>query len=187
MTASASGLSVMALAAALIAAGCGQPDSESPPERSPPPTTPDTTPVPNESLRERAERIVAFLQGDAFPDPRLLADSVALHVAPEGGAERKSVSSQELRDRSSWRVGRHILLPPGGLTELTTRVGSHFNCREVALASLYPELARYPHVGVLLEPPARESCLQTWNMTLVFDGSGEEPRLIAVVYDQWEW
>jgi hypothetical protein len=32
-----------------------------------------------------------------------------------------------------------------------------------------------------------ESCLQTRNLTLVFDPNRTPPTLIAAVYDQWEW
>ena len=60
------------------------------------------------------------------------------------------------------------------------------NCREQPLERKFPRLARFPHVGTMLEPERARSCLQTWNMTFVFDTS-EGPRLIAAVYDQWEW
>ena len=32
-----------------------------------------------------------------------------------------------------------------------------------------------------------QSCLQTRNLTLVFDPDEKPPTLIAAVYDQWEW
>lgn len=182
-------LAAVCLAAILAVAACERPAGDAPPDdRSTRPESPPARPSPGaEDLRARAERIVAFLRGDAPPDTALLADSVTLYVAPEGGGERVTVAREALADRDAWRVGRFALVPPDGPTELTTRVGTHFNCMPTMLSSLYSELARRPHVGVLLEPPERESCLQTWNVTLVFGGGGASPRLTAVVYDQWEW
>ena len=72
------------------------------------------------------------------------------------------------------------------MTKLTTKVGRHFNCIEQSLATKAPLLAQLRHVGTLLELPNRTSCLQTWNVTFVFD-STDVPRLVAAVYDQWEW
>jgi len=72
------------------------------------------------------------------------------------------------------------------MTKLTTKVGRHFNCNEQSLATKFPRLAQFPHVGTVLEPANRTSCLQTWNMTFVFDTSSR-PRILAAVYDQWEW
>lgn len=183
------GLASLLLAATLAAAACERPAPDAPADSRPArPAPPPASPSPgDEELRERAGRIVAFLRGDAPLEPGLLADTVTLLVAPEGGGERRRVAREELADRSAWRVGRFALVPPDELTEVTTRVGSHLSCMETELGSLYPELARRPHVGVMLEPPTRESCLQTWSTTLVFGGGGPEPRLTAVVYDQWEW
>ena len=70
---------------------------------------------------------------------------------------------------------------------MTTRTGSHFNCLEYELSSLVPELADMPHVGTMLNPSALESCLESWNMTMVFDPQKEPPALVAVVHDRWEW
>lgn len=39
----------------------------------------------------------------------------------------------------------------------------------------------------MLEPPIPESCLKSWNLTLVFDPRERPPVLVAAVYDQWEW
>ncbi len=61
------------------------------------------------------------------------------------------------------------------------------NCAEYPLSSRFPELARLPHVGTKLEPGDASSCLQTWNLTLVFDPNQRPPTLVAAVYDQWEW
>jgi hypothetical protein len=57
----------------------------------------------------------------------------------------------------------------------------------VPLASRVPALAARPHVGVRLEPSTPKSCLETWNATFVFDTSAATPRLVAALYDQWEW
>lgn len=65
------------------------------------------------------------------------------------------------------------------------RVGRHLKCREYALSSVYPELARLPHVGIMLAFGA--GCLQAHNFTLVFDPDAQPPTLVAAVYDQWEW
>jgi hypothetical protein len=78
-------------------------------------------------------------------------------------------------------------VPPHRLTKLTVKEGRHFNCLEYPLASRFPELAKLPHVGVKLEPDTARSCLQSWNATFVFDASAQSPRLVAAVYDQWEW
>jgi hypothetical protein len=32
-----------------------------------------------------------------------------------------------------------------------------------------------------------DSCLQVWNVTFVFDPKARPPRLVAAVYDQFEW
>jgi hypothetical protein len=73
------------------------------------------------------------------------------------------------------------------LTKLTAKEGRHFKCLEYPLASLFPDLAKLPHVGVKLEPDNAGSCLQTWNATFVFDASTKPARLVGAVYDQWEW
>lgn len=83
----------------------------------------------------------------------------------------------------------YSFVPHPRLTVLTTRVGRHLNCMEFALSSIAPELAALPHVGTMLSLPAAEyeSCLNTWNVTLVFDSAAKPPTLVAAVYDQWEW
>jgi len=73
------------------------------------------------------------------------------------------------------------------MTKLRTKVGRHFNCVEQSLASKFPRLALLPHVGTMLEPENAGGCLQSWNVTFVFDTSKNRPRLVAAVYDQWEW
>ena len=134
---------------------------------------------------------MSFLAGDADFEALDLADTVELYVAPEGGGGRARISRERLRDRLAWRVGtgnaQRSFVPTGLLTKMTTSVGKHMNCHEYPLASRVPALATRPHVGVKLEPPDAKSCLETWNATFVFDTSGATPRLIAAVYDQWEW
>jgi hypothetical protein len=143
-------------------------------------------------LEDAATEIIAFLRRETGFDRLRLADTVTLYLSPEGGGTRARIAREQLRDRSSWRVrgrGRatYSLVPPEEVTKLTTRVGRHFNCREYALSSRFPELAQLPHVGTKLEPADASSCLQTWNLTLVFDPNRQPPTLVAAVYDQWEW
>jgi hypothetical protein len=142
------------------------------------------------AFESAALRVVAFLKGQLSFDSIAIADSVTLYVSPEGGGGRTTRTRAQLRDRSAWSipsVGRSFsLVPPAQLSVVTTRAGRHFNCREYSLVSRFPHLAEQPHVGVKLEPPGAGSCLQTWNATFVFDDH-TPPRLVAVVYDQWEW
>jgi hypothetical protein len=142
------------------------------------------------TLDSAARRVVEFLRGNAPFDQIELSDSVTLSVSPEGGGGRATFSREQLRHPSAWRVrsgGRQFsLAPPSGMTKLTTRVGRHYNCGEQSLAANFPRLAQLPHVGTELAPANMSSCLQAWNMTFVFDTSSR-PRLVAAVYDQWEW
>jgi hypothetical protein len=39
----------------------------------------------------------------------------------------------------------------------------------------------------MLRPPGSTSCLQTWNLTLVFEPGSDPPLLVVAVSDQWEW
>jgi hypothetical protein len=121
-----------------------------------------------------------------------LADTVTLYLSPEGGGGRTEVSRDHLDLPTHWSVVTdrgefYSLVPPPGMSRLSTRVGSHFNCLEYPLASRLPDLAELPHVGTRLEAESTTSCLQTWNLTLVFDPDERPPRLAAAVYDQWEW
>jgi hypothetical protein len=142
------------------------------------------------TLDSAARRVVEFLRGKLSFDQVELSNTVTLSVAPEGGGGRATFAREQLRQPSAWRVRSmgHVfaLAPPPGLTELTTKVGRHFNCGEQSLASKFPRLGKLPHVGTMLAPANMSSCLQTWNMTFVFD-SGDRARLVAAVYDQWEW
>lgn len=171
-----------------LLASCGGQEAEEAEDAVPPAAMP--TARSGSLVEDAAMSIVAFLQGTATFDSLALADSVTLYVSPEGGGGRSSYHRSELRDRASWTVvsgARSFpLAPPLGNTRLTTAPGKHLNCREYDLASRYAELARFPHVGMRLNPDRTESCLETWNTTFVFD-SDVRPRLIAAVYDQWEW
>ena len=80
----------------------------------------------------------------------------------------------------------YSFVPHKAKAELETRVGRHLKCLEYPLSSIHPELARFPHVGTKLVY-STQSCLNTWNLTLVFDPDKKPLTLIAAVYDQWEW
>jgi len=144
----------------------------------------------NRPLEAAAKEIVAFLHGKRPFDGISLADTVVLYLSPEGGGTRSVFTRASLRTPANWVLlsGRQrYSFVPLPWTRMTTRPGRHFNCHEYALASLFPELAAFPHVGVKLEPARPRSCLESWNATFVFDTTGGPPKLIAAVYDQWEW
>lgn len=142
------------------------------------------------TLDSAARRVVEFLRGKLSFEQIALSDTVTLYVSPEGGLGRVTFSREQLRRPSAWvvRSGRHdfSLAPPAHMAKLTTKVGRHFNCGEQPLAAKFPQLARLPHVGTMLKPENFRSCLQTWNMTFVFDRSAR-PRVVAAIYDQFEW
>jgi hypothetical protein len=139
-----------------------------------------------------AETIIGFLQGTADYRVLALADTVTLYLAPQSGGGVAKVPASALRDRSDWRVRSdegldYPLAPPAHLTYVTARFGRHFRCFEYDLADEIGELALLPHVGTRLHPEDYTSCLQTWNLTFVFEAGTMPPRLTAAVYDQWEW
>jgi hypothetical protein len=148
-----------------------------------------------DELVDAATAVIAFLRGQADLDGIRLADTVTLYLSPEGGGTRRAVPRELLRDRSQWTVRSRDLPHARGMTysfvpsnrpaELTTRVGRHLKCFEYLLSSIYEELARLPHVGTMLAYGT--GCLQTSNLTLVFDPNGKPPTVVAAVYDQWEW
>lgn len=149
-----------------------------------------------EELVAAATEVVGFLRGQV-PLARIrLADTVVLQLSPEGGGTRRAVAREMLRSPSSWKVRPnrpsprpidYSFVPHPRLTILTTRVGRHLNCMESDLSSRSAELAPLPHVGTMLSPTGQNSCMQTWNVTLVFDPVAKPPVLVAAVYDQWEW
>jgi hypothetical protein len=149
-----------------------------------------------DELDDAARAIVAFLRGEAAFDSIRLADTVTFYMSPEGGGTPRTLAREQLSERSSWtirgqspRPGRlgikYSLAPSKDSAELTTRVGRHFKCREYPLASISEDLARLPHVGVKLAYGT--SCMETQNLTLVFDPVKKPPTLVAAIYDQWEW
>jgi hypothetical protein len=154
-------------------------------------TEPSDTARASAALDSAARRVVAFLQGALPFDSIAVADSVQLRVSQEGGGGRVVPQREQLRDRARWSVrserATYAFAPRPSQTKLTTRVGRHFNCMEYDLASRAPDLAPKPHVGAKLEPANADSCLQTWNVTFVFDTTDGPPRLVAAFYDQFEW
>ena len=159
----------------------------------------DTADVRSDVLDHAARYVVGFLRGDSTYDANRFADSVTLYVAPEGGGDTATFAREQLRDPSRWVVqsapthlrsappARYRFAPPRTATKLTTKVGMHLNCGPQPLASRFPELARLPHVGAMLAPETMSSCLQTWNVTFVFDTTSGRPKLVGAVYDQFEW
>jgi hypothetical protein len=173
------------LACSLVALLIGCADGESSPPAAATPS----------ALEDAARELAGFLAGEAELDTLRLADTVELHLPPEGAGTSTGASVRiargRLRDRDAWRIraGQRSfsLVPAKALTRTTVRAGTHFNCRETPLASRGPTLAGRPHVGVRREPAAPKSCLESWNVTFVFDTSAARPRLVAALYDQWEW
>ena len=143
-------------------------------------------------LVEAATRLVGFLRGEVPFDSIPLAETVSLYLGREEGRTRRDVERRLLRDRVNWRVYSESLrhsypfVPPAGTAPLTTRVGRHLNCLDYPLSATFSDLARFPHVGTTLRY-GTASCLDTWNLTFVFDPQARPPTLIAVVYDQFEW
>lgn len=141
-------------------------------------------------IADRAYAIVRFLQGQGTLPTDALADSVSLIAGTEAGGRANRIGRDQLADRAAWRVPvnghQASMVPPPTSTRLTVKPGVYIRCMDYALAERVPALAGAPHVGTKLEPPGADSCLQSWNVTLVFDTAGSG-RLIAAVYDQWEW
>ena len=143
-------------------------------------------------LVDAAIGIVGFLRGERPFDSIHLADTVSLYLGREEGGTRRNVPRELLRDRRNWTVHseslRHTyaIAPPAGNAAVTTRVGRHVNCVDHPLSATFPDLARLPHVGITLRYGG-DSCLQTWNLTLVFDARARPWKLVAAVHDQFEW
>jgi hypothetical protein len=152
-----------------------------------------SAPARPDALDAAAREMVAFLRGDS-PLPDIVADSVILYLAPEGGGNRAVLPRTALQDPSAWAVHSTELAttyrfaPPEELTELALVLGRHMRCFDESLDEISEELAALPHVGARLSPPDMlVSCLQTWNMTFVFHPATDPLTLVAVIYDQWEW
>lgn len=175
-----------ALWCAAALAACDVP-APAPPDGEPPPTA--AGPVAADTLRfvAAAESVVAFLMGRTPLDTALLADSVVLLVAPEGGGATRSLSRSQAMDRAQWNAGGRSLVPAIAGARLTSRYGRHFNCLDYPLATRSDSLARRPHVGTMLRADPTGSCLQTWNATFVFAADTARVRLTHMLYDQWEW
>jgi hypothetical protein len=142
-------------------------------------------------LRSAAENIVAFLRGAVAYETLSVADTVEFVVPTEGGGTRQRMSREALHDRHAWIIQansqQYSFVPAANFTEIKVAPGGHFNCYEGRLSARVAEFAESPHVGVRLDPPEVESCLQGWNATFVFNTASGQPRLIAAIYDQWEW
>lgn len=139
-----------------------------------------------------AKDVVSFLQGKLAFEEIETASSVTLGLSRAGGGTSKDVGRHLLRDRQNWHVQSpsgmdYSFLPPKQPGELVTRPGKHINCMEYDLASAVDGAAQLPHVGTMIKPEGSDSCLQAWNLTLVFDPKASTPTLIWAVYDQWEW
>ncbi|HUE84440.1 MAG TPA: hypothetical protein VMO26_00015 [Vicinamibacterales bacterium] len=167
-------------------AGCAGPDSD-PQQGEDLPSPAGGSTHEYAYLEDEVQHLLEFLRGTAPLREGLLADTVALYIAPDGGGEKVSMAASVLGSPSAWRVASYSLTPPEDYGHATITPGLHFNCQPVNLETLYPELARFPHVGVRLAIDEGATCLQTWNLTFVFNEDAEAPRLTAVVYDQWEW
>ena len=144
-----------------------------------------------EALEQSASEVVEFLRGNVPFETIALADTVTLYLSPDGGGIQSTFSRERLRRPSQWvlRSGRetYAFAPPRSLKKMTAKADTHFDCLDYPLASRFSDLAKLAHVGVKLEPDSAGSCLQTWNATFVFDTSAPPARLVAAVYDQWEW
>jgi hypothetical protein len=147
---------------------------------------------PEARLESAASELARFLAGYGRFDALNLADSVDLYIAPDGGGGHVRMARERLRDPHDWKIGTdstaRSFVPRGLRTRVVTDVGHYMNCTPSSIATRYPEYAALPHVGVRLEPPRVKSCLETWNATFVYDTTGGgAPRLVAAIYDQWEW
>ena len=176
----------------ILALSCATSTDPNTSESSPPPTTTGSG-FSSAELVAAADSLIGFMKGDVDFDDLRISKSVDLHLSPEGGGNHVTVARSRLADRDSWKVRSKTLdmtynfVPARELTELTTKVGRHLNCMEYSLSSRVKRLAAHPHVGASLAPRDADSCLQTWNVTFVFDPKVEPPTLVAAVYDQWEW
>ena len=177
---------VFALATLCVLATSCAPKDASHPDAEAADTAPAST-LPAAHFDTVAVRLVEFLRGRRPLEDA--SDSVTLYVVPEGGGGRRTLRGTELRDPRKWTVRSgsttYTFVPPQTFTNMTSKFGSHFQCMERSLGSRMPTLAHLPHVGVKLEPPRASSCLQSWNVTFVFDAPAS--HLVAAVYDQWEW
>jgi hypothetical protein len=180
------GLALVIVVVALIACTVKEPARA---DSSDAPSAPEA--ARNRTLVTISEKTARFLAGEIDFDSLSLADSVDLYLAPEGGGGRARLSRERLRDRAAWRVRSGSIVrsfvPASSQRETRSSIGHHMRCTETSLAPLFPALSKSPHVGVRRAPPGSASCLQTWNVTFVFDTAAVTPRIVAAIYDQWEW
>ncbi|HYO00112.1 MAG TPA: hypothetical protein VEU28_10600 [Actinomycetota bacterium] len=140
---------------------------------------------------ERSALTVGFLQGGLAFEELEIAPVVSLHLALDG--TRVQVPRDELRSLASWKVRSqtagaiYSFVPPEDATGLKLREGRHLNCLEYDLASRPGNLGDLPHVGATMTSGEGTSCLESWNVTFLFEPAAESPTLIGAVYDQWEW
>jgi hypothetical protein len=183
------------MVALFMAAGCGSERELASPQNASPSSGQSRMRAHSAAeLKNAATAIIGFLQGSAGFDQFAVADTVSLHLSPEGGGTWRKLSREMLRDRFNWKVRSeafdHIysFVPPQAEWELTTRVGRHLNCGyDYALATRVEHMSAFPHVGTTLYPRNGDSCIQSWNLSFVFDPKVKPLILMAVVYDQWEW
>ena len=180
--------------AALLLCACGDSNSDSDvPASAQAPADTQTALPPNREVQLVAatDAIVAFLRGEAPLDSAALGDSVTLYMNPEGTVIQRTLSRAQLRDTANWTLqwgrGTYRIAPPPAPATVQMRPGRHFRCQEADLSATLPQLAALPHVGVRVDAPGTDSCIQVWNSTFVFAVDAGAPRLIGVVYDQFEW
>lgn len=156
------------------------------------PTAERSTAASDESqLTAAAADVVGFLRGELPFGELEIAPEVALQLASGGGGTRLEVKGDSLRKLENWHVFSeatgidYSFLPPENSANLVTREGKHLNCFEYDLSSRADGVAHLPHVGTMLS--SGDSCLQSWNVTFLFDPEEEKPTLVGAVYDQWEW
>lgn len=143
-------------------------------------------------LTEAAAEVVDFLRGVTRFDELEVAPVVTLRLAREGGGNVVELSRETLRDPLNWEVPSagggdgYSFVPPEGAGDLQLAEGRHFNCLEYDLSSRADVDPDLPHVGTRLSDPAG-SCLNSWNVTFLFQPGTDPPILVGAVYDQWEW
>lgn len=187
-------LRALACLSVVVGVACGRSDSDATrTEDTSPPAAAESAVHRPEELVAAAMDLVGFLRGQV-PFSRLrLADTVTLRLGIEEGGTMRRVARERLREPSAWSVKSlnggftYAFAPHPSLTSVETRVGRHVRCMDHDLTATDPELGALPHVGVVLSPPDFSSCLQTWNLTIVFDAALKPPTVVAVIYDQFEW
>ena len=180
------------LIAALLVA-CADTDDETPAPGAALPADTQTTQPQNREVQLIAatDAVIAFLRGEVPFDSTVFGDSVTLYMNPEGTVIQRTLTTAQVRDTANWSLqwgrGTYRIAPPPAPATVQMRPNRHFRCQEADLAATMPQLAAQPHVGVRIDAPGTDSCIQVWNSTFVFDAGAGPPRLVGVVYDQFEW